>query len=248
MLSLQNGVLFFGLVTLVQCYWSVMHFLAPPPRRRWRHRFAAGLSHLCWQIVLLYWLAATHGMKLWNEESVGASIKVHWLLSFTVGFALYFAFLGINRIASGLTGTRSELGLRALQVMGNLWPSRRSAKALALVALCLNPFTEEMIFRGIMVRQLHELSGSLVLAVAVGLVLCLLVHLYQGLQFLPFHAAFFAVAISILYSPLGMAGAVGLHLAGDLFPVLDLSLAMRRSWGSWRAALRFQRSGTTGTA
>ena len=55
-------------------------------------------------------------------------------------------------------------------------------------------------------------------------------------------SAFFAVAVSILYSPLGMAGAVGLHFAGDLFPVLDLSLAMRRSWGSWRAALTLQRS------
>ena len=107
-------------------------------------------------------------------------------------------------------------------------PRDRRTRWLNMVTVgFLNPVTEEILFRGVFVYYLAARTGSLWIALPVGLCLCLATHLYQGLRTLPHHAAFFLLSTAILYSPLGLIGAIGCHFGGDVMPFLKLRSAMR---------------------
>ncbi|MGE3630633.1 MAG: CPBP family glutamic-type intramembrane protease, partial [Sandaracinaceae bacterium] len=93
------------------------------------------------------------------------------------------------------------------------------------------PFTEESITRGILVVMLGHALGSAWLGIAVGLLVNVLVHIYQGRANLTYHVLFYAATVALLYSPVGLAGAIACHLAADLGALVFA----RRTLEQWRA-------------
>jgi membrane protease YdiL (CAAX protease family) len=106
---------------------------------------------------------------------------------------------------------------------------RRDLKPVAAVAICvLAPVTEELLFRGILVHQLALASGSIAPALAVGLVVNVACHFYQGPWQIPTHAALFALNAVLLFSPLGLIGAIGAHVALNVLVSATLRRQQRR--------------------
>jgi len=97
-----------------------------------------------------------------------------------------------------------------------IWPRSISGRIGMILVLAINPITEEVIARGIMVRLVHQASDSLAAGLIVGLVVCWTTHLYQGLRSLPAHALFFGIATWLAYSEYGLLAAILCHLAVDL--------------------------------
>jgi membrane protease YdiL (CAAX protease family) len=91
----------------------------------------------------------------------------------------------------------------------------------AFVTCGMNPIMEELVFRGIAVHLFDVATGLTGLAISMGCMACILLHSYQGIVALPFHVAFYACSIAVLYSPLGLVGCMGLHFVGDLLPTLS---------------------------
>ncbi len=88
--------------------------------------------------------------------------------------------------------------------------------------MALNPFAEEIIFRGFLVHQLAMVTHSIPTGLLVGLAANLDMHIYQGRLALLFHAPFFALTCALPCSPLGMWASIGAHIAGDLVPVATM--------------------------
>ncbi len=85
--------------------------------------------------------------------------------------------------------------MRLAAVRGNLrvWPRQRSLKIVATIFFVVfNPFTEELVMRGILIHQWGLLLGSPAVPIVVGLVLNSLLHWYQGWRMQLWHALFFA--------------------------------------------------------
>jgi membrane protease YdiL (CAAX protease family) len=193
-----------------------------------RPRRTQARSWLVWQLLLVASIAATYHEGDWTLSSVGLESEWGWLPSAILGAAAYIPLLVFIVSAYRLARQRDALPLAALQVIRGSWPSRRIEKLFFLLALLLNPFTEEFVFRGIIVHQLGTDILPLPVAAGLGLALFLLAHLYQGGQAIPFHTAFFGTTIILLYSPLGLAGCIGFHIVGDFYPWAFFFLALRR--------------------
>lgn len=169
----------------------------------------------------------------------GVSQTVGPLVAFGMGFAIYFLILALVELSARLAGVRNKLHDLSFETMRFIWPREGIQKPLAVIAVCLlNPFTEEVIYRGVLIYYLGEKSGSIIAAVVIGLTLSLLAHAYQGVWLLPFQLLFHGTAIALLYSPLGIFGCFGLHFAGDLVPVVLL----RKSMLEWRERKRSARA------
>ena len=106
--------------------------------------------------------------------------------------------------------------------MGQLvLPRAPSQKVLACIAIILlNPLTEEAMFRGVLVYHFSNTSGYVILPLVLGFAANVFNHTHQGARLQVFHACFFAVAVALLYSPLGLLGAIGFHFGGDLVPII----------------------------
>ena len=110
-----------------------------------------------------------------------------------------------------------------------------------MASCALNPFTEELISRGIMVLLLGRLVESNAFAIILGFVLNLGVHLYQGSRALRLHALFYVAVILLLYSPFGLTGAFGFHFAGDLVPFLRFR-GQFKEWKAYNQTIGLSRS------
>lgn len=187
------------------------------------------------QLILVAVLAFTHAEGGWSGSTVGVSTHPpHWM-AFLAGIVVYPCFLLAAYLAARILGHAGHFDHIAFLAMRQTWPRSRLAKTVTLIASCvLNPVTEEILYRGILIALFGLLLGSYLPAVTVGLVLTLGAHRYQGLRALPYHAIFFAFATLVLFSPLGLVGAIGLHFAADLWPQLR--------WGAsvdlWRRHLK----------
>jgi hypothetical protein len=53
-----------------------------------------------------------------------------------------------------------------------------------------------------------------------------------------YHLAFYSAAVGLLFSPLGLVGAIGFHFGADLLPVIQYRAQLR----AYRAARRARRS------
>jgi membrane protease YdiL (CAAX protease family) len=129
--------------------------------------------------------------------------------------------------------------MRLAAARGNLsvWPRRRSHKIFAAVFIMgFNPFTEELVMRGILIHQWGLLLGSAVIPVIVGLVLNALLHGYQGWRMQPWHAMYFATSVALLYSPWGLIAAVTAHVLGDVLPFVHLRRNLQRARAAARTA------------
>jgi membrane protease YdiL (CAAX protease family) len=100
--------------------------------------------------------------------------------------------------------------------------------------MCVNPFTEELIFRGLLVHQFARVGAPLWLAVLVGALVNVANHWYQGRALVRSHLAFYAWSVVLLYSPVGMLGAMGFHFLADIWP----SLYQRQMLEEYRAQRR----------
>jgi membrane protease YdiL (CAAX protease family) len=166
---------------------------------------------------------------------LGLSQTFHPIPAFIIGFIVYFIVLSIIEALAAGFGLRERMHDLAFETMRLLWPRDPQQKVLAFIAVVLiNPFTEEVIYRGVLVHQFGELIDNFWLAALIALVLSLAAHMYQGSWSFPFQMMFHAAAIGLLFSPMGLAACFGFHFAGDLVPVVTL----KRSMIEWRKRKR----------
>ena len=233
-LRLVAVVLMFGLIHLVvgiQRYRAARatarHAPSGRPKLR-RQSSATGHAMLRSQLIFAAIIIYTAGSH-WNMESVGLVPQWSIANSFAVGFAAYVAFALLLTWLLKATGRLPAIEDNNLRVMAMLWPRARGQKASALVGVCLlNPFIEEFMFRGVLVHQLAYAADALPLALALGLVMNLANHAYQGPLAMTSHLPMYLITAALLYSPAGLWGAFGFHFAGDLAPVKLLPHSIRR--------------------
>jgi membrane protease YdiL (CAAX protease family) len=161
----------------------------------------------------------------WSEET---SL---WI-AIPAGALSYGLILMLYRIIMGWIPLGHRFRDEAFHSARLLRPRQPWAKICVIIAVwLLNPWVEEIVYRGILVFLVGRVTGSLEAALLIGGVLTLLSHLYQGLWTIPFHLVFYACVALILCSPLGLAGAIGFHIAGDVVP----DAMFRRSMRQWLA-------------
>lgn len=88
--------------------------------------------------------------------------------------------------------------------------------------VCSSPLFEELVYRGFFVFHFSQLASSVFLAVFVGWLLCVVVHLYQATGRILSVTIFYGVATGLLFSPVGLLGAIGFHSGCNLEYVLRL--------------------------
>lgn len=188
-----------------------------PPLRRFPGNM--GLQMMTSQLLLAGLAVLNYTKGDWILETVGVKTVVPPLLAFAVGFALYGVFLYTMGRLFRLIGLEAQMRDAAVTSVAFLLPRQPRQRSLALFGIIvLNPVTEEFWYRGILVHQVTIVTGSLPLALGLGLFANLAAHLYQGRLALMFHLPFFLLACAIVFSPLGLIGAIGMHFAGDLVP------------------------------
>lgn len=204
----------FALLELPQAAHSVWVFAFPAaPESRARVDSARALQGLLKQLILLGALAITWAEGWWSAGSVGL---VPSAVAIPIGMLAWAVITAGRRLETrGRTGPPPD---PATYVAGlrQFWPRERVGKAFTVATFALNGVTEELVTRGIFVHHLGEATGSVALAVAVGLAVNVALHAYQGRQHLPWHAGFYALTVALLYSPLGLLAAVALHVCADL--------------------------------
>jgi membrane protease YdiL (CAAX protease family) len=228
---------FMGVVTLKRRQGEAKTFLPVRPRLH-RARASTGTSLLIWQLCLVgvvLW-GFRHGG--WDAASVGIT-PMHPIEAFAIGFFVYYLFILALQFILTQMGKLTVVRARNLASLAYIWPRSRRQKLYAFVAVCfLNPFTEELLFRGILVHQFHQLIGSLYLPLAVGLLVNLGNHLYQGPQAVFTHVPFYFLTVALLYSPAGLVGCFGFHFAGDWFPVVGMKKGLTLYRADYRKVKR----------
>ncbi|HEX5162374.1 MAG TPA: CPBP family glutamic-type intramembrane protease [Steroidobacteraceae bacterium] len=188
------------------------------------------------QVLLVAVLAFTFLQGSWTLESVGLLPPMMWLSSILVG---EIAFLGLVLAYAGLLFVARRIpAMRAAATRGNLraWPRKRSHKILAAIFIMVfNPFTEELVMRGILVHHWSLLLGSAVVPVVVGFVLNAALHWYQGWRMQLWHAMYYCLAVYLLFN-WDLGAAITAHVFGDVIPFLTLRRELRRVRAARRAA------------
>ena len=157
-------------------------------------------------------------------------------LSVGVGVVSYAIFLWVYERAIRALGKYEQAAIAAYLTHRIIWPRTRKGRRKLLWVLLLNPFSEELLFRGFLVFYLANLTGFLEAFLLLGLGACLVVHCYQDLRLLPFHAGVYGVTVCLLFSPFGLVACFGFHLAGDLYPMTQLKKQLEMWKKSQRAA------------
>ena len=180
------------------------------------------------QLLFVAVLGAAFALGDWSWPSIGVPARIRWpetLLAGEVGFAaLLLTYVAI------LLATRRLAVMRRVATRGNLrlWPRRRRDKWIAAIAIMVfNPFVEEIVMRGILIHHWALALGSPVLPIVVGCVLNGILHWYQGWRMQVWHALYFVVAVTLLYSPSGLPAAIFAHVFGDVIPILTLRRSLR---------------------
>jgi membrane protease YdiL (CAAX protease family) len=175
--------------------------------------------------------------RSWTFSTVGFHQEFP-IADFMTGVLAYGVLILILQLLFRMRGVVESQADNTMINMAALWPREPRQKVAMWIGVCiLNPITEELLFRGILVYQLGEAIGDFELPIFLGLFVTLANHAYQGPRSVLLHTLYYVFAIGLLFSPMGMMGAIGMHFAGDIVPV---SL-MRRNMRSYRA--RHRRSG-----
>jgi membrane protease YdiL (CAAX protease family) len=204
-----------------------------PKLRRAPH--PAGSNALQWQLMLCGWLAFLAYPEQWTWSTVGLKTEVPVAISAGIGFIAYAVLVALLTAVIHFSGVAGLVLDGTVRSMAALIPRGRGQKAMAWIAFCVfNPVIEELLFRGVLIYQTSLVIGSPWLPIAAGLVVNIGNHWYQGRRSMLLHIPFFAIAVGLLFSPLGLAGAIGFHIAGDIVP---MSL-MRRQMRQFRARHR----------
>lgn len=200
---------------------------APPPPKRLTPAELVRFGFR--QLLLTAVLLVTFVNGTWTSQSVGIPRPVNWSETILAGELGFAAVIAANFVL--LWATRTFQVTRMVAMRGNLrvWPRGRLEKWLAVLFIMgFNPFVEELVMRGVLIHQWGQLLGSPVIPIAVGLVLNGALHWYQGARMQLWHGLFFAVAVTLLYSPWGLPAAMVAHVFGDVLPLLTLGRVVRR--------------------
>ena len=196
-----------------------------------------GRRLLVTQTIIICLLLFMFSLGGWNLGSVGfdTAMAIPWAV--LIGFGVYFLFIFVLEIFLRRVGLHTMVEDHNLRVHAKLWPRQPAQKMMARVGICcLNPFTEEILYRGILVYQFAEHGTGLPVALALGLIVNLANHAYQGRLALFTHVPFYGLVVAMLFSPLGLWGAIGFHIAGDTVPFIML----RKDLQAYRNRHRFR--------
>lgn len=179
-------------------------------------------SALFIQMILVFFLYISY-IDGWNFESVGLKFELSPILSLIVAVICYTIFvLGLNKILKVLQ-VYEDVEDASYRTMLKLIPRQKLQKIIFLLAVWMfNPLTEELMFRGILVHQLGIFINNHWLAIILGLIVNIGNHIYQGRLQIITHTIFYIFVVSLLYSPIGLIGAIGFHFAGDIYPFVSL--------------------------
>ena len=179
-------------------------------------------SVLLTQLILVFFLSISY-VDGWNFESVGLKFELSSILSLIVGVICYTIFvLGLNKILKFFK-LFDDVEDESYRTMLKIIPRQKLQKIMFLLAVwMLNPLTEELMFRGILVHQLGIFLNNHWLAIILGLIVNLGNHIYQGRLQIITHTISYTFVVLLLYSPIGLIGAIGFHFAGDIYPFISL--------------------------
>lgn len=162
-----------------------------------------------WLPTLLI-LVAFYG-QFWTYEQLGMPTSGHWILSIALGLiagcsfeqvVAPFVYSLFERSDSTNNSSKEHLGTQSpSNVFFNLTET-----------VFVNPVFEEVIYRGVFVYYVGMYMG-IAAGVTLGLVSCVWLHLYFGVNRIPVIVCFFAVNVLLLYSPLGLVGSIAFHIA-----------------------------------
>ena len=200
---------------------------AARPRLR-RPANAAGGALLRWQLVLAAWLALLAYPNAWTWETVGLKGPGPTIIGLCVGIVIYALFTALLTFFLRASGGLEKFADDSTRTMAGIWPRPPRQKVAAWIAFCVfNPVIEELLFRGVLVYQSALATNSLWGPLLVGFVVSIGNHWYQGRRMMTLHVPFYWVAVGLLFSPLGLGGAIGFHLAGDVVPVSMMGRQLR---------------------
>lgn len=221
---LTNCVLFFAVVlSMVYLYNSIaQRQFIKKQRRAERPKPGFGFYMLWNQISLISFFCITYIIG-WDAPSVGLKFEIFPVFSLIIGLGFYCIFvLVLNKILT-LLRVSQIVADDAYLVSVRLMPRQKLQKILFMIAVCiLNPITEELIFRGVLVHQLSLYTNNYYLAIILGLFVSVGNHIYQGRLHIITHTGFYIFTVTLLYSDVGLIGSIGFHLAGDIFPFMWL--------------------------
>lgn len=191
------------------------------------------------QILFVVILAYSYSHRDWTAASVGVHNPDMWLESILAGEIAFIGLVLAYALCLRVAGIVTPMRLAAAR--GNLtaWPRRRVEKIIAVIFIMVfNPFTEELVMRGILIHHWALQLGSPVVPIAVGFALNALLHLYQGWRMQLWHALYFAMAVGLLYSPWGLTAAITAHVFGDTLPFLHLRRNLLKARAARRASIQ----------
>ena len=185
---------------------------------RFSEKEAKSFVNWQWTWVIFLWLLWLRSD--WTFETVGLRPEVAAPVGFLAGFALYLPVHLLAR-AWGRWRSGEEKARRDwLRAMRRFFPRSARGRHLVWRGIVFVPFVEEIAHRGILVVLFARESGHLVPVIGLGLLVAIAVHAYQGATQILIHLCFAGLAIALALSPFGLWGAIGLHVAGDLVPML----------------------------
>jgi hypothetical protein len=188
---------------------------------------ASSMLFMQLMILVVFWFA--HDRGLWRPAVLGFQDVLPVPVSLLIGAAVYGVWMLAWERGLRLLGRYDEMEDACYLAMRSVWPRSRGQKQMMFVGVCLlNPVTEELVERGVLVYLLGLLIGSLPLAWAIGLLIHIGVHLYQPSTALWSQLFFYGLVAALLLSPAGLMGAIGFHFMGDLVPVLTFRGQLRR--------------------
>ena len=227
------GVIYFwnGLVVVAVRQLGVTDATSPQGNARPKLRRPANTSGavlLRWQIVLAAWIFFVAYPTAWTWESIGLTGPGPTIVGLCVGILLYGAFTALLTFYLNESGGLAQFADESTRTMAGIWPRPRRQKVAAWIAFCVfNPVIEELLFRGVLVYQAALATNTIWTPLLVGFAVSVGNHWYQGRRMMALHVPFYWVAVGLLFSPLGLGGAIGFHFAGDVVPVSMMARQLR---------------------
>jgi hypothetical protein len=189
---------------------------------------AAGGALLRWQIVLAAWLAFVAYPNAWTWETIGLKGPGPTVVGLCLGVLTYALFTAALTFYLQASGGLEKFADDSTRTMAGIWPRPRRQKAAAWIAFCVfNPVIEELLFRGVLVYQSALALNSIWAPLLVGFAVSVGNHWYQGRRMMTLHIPFYWIAVGLLFSPAGLGGAIGFHIAGDVVPVSMMARQLR---------------------
>ena len=221
---LTNCVLFFVFfLSVVYLYNSIAQKkLIKKQRKVERPKSGFGFYILWNQILLSSFFCITYIIG-WDAPSVGLKFEILPVFSLIIGLVCYSIFVLLLSKILNLLRISQIIENDAYLVSVRLMPRQKLQKILFMIAVCiLNPITEELIFRGVLVHQLSMYINNYYLAILLGLFVSVGNHIYQGRLHIITHIIFYIFTVTLLYSDVRLLGSIGFHLVGDIYPFMWL--------------------------